>query len=93
VPYATVRIPLATTALQEVVRRSQRFNGVSVIHSPPGVEFFVKIGNNPRTGPYRGRPVWVFGSDVPAIDKSEGFWLQVDAVVPNGFIAFDISYQ
>jgi hypothetical protein len=87
----TVPVDLSTPGSREVVARGLVINGMTVIRAPRNAEYYVKLGNNPRSGPFTGRNVWTFGSGVPLRDLNEGVTVENDIAV-NAELRIEVSY-
>lgn len=91
--FAPRTVLLSTLAEQEIVKSGQHINGLVCTRVPSGVEYFIRLGNNPWTGPYLGIVTWTFGSGVPITDVREGVFFRVAVPVPNGTATFQVSFK
>lgn len=77
--------------VQELVARGNRFNGLTVLSVPTGLQLFFRFGNNPRIGPVTDGLSITF-QDVPASDTDEGVFAEVDVAVPGGVVVGWVSF-
>jgi hypothetical protein len=73
----------ANTQPQEVVANGSVINGLTFFDIPIGMDLYLKLGNNQRTGPIRNPISLDFGPGSDFADVSEGVWLQIDVPAPG----------
>lgn len=79
------------TGVQQLVAVGNRFNGLTVLAVPIGLQFFIRFGNNPRIGPITDAISITF-QDVPPSDVEEGVFAEIDVAVPGSIVPGWVSY-
>lgn len=91
-PTQTFDFDLTTPQLFEAVPNGRIVNSLYVHGVPSGVEYFVKIGNNPPSGPHNGKLTVTFGSAVPPRDLREGVFIETRLPFPGSRLAITVSF-
>jgi len=92
VPERIVTVDLTTGEEVQIAARGERITGLACVLAPRGVLYSVRMGNNPTYKPvYSGRGTWVFGSNVPANDTTQGVFIKPAAPAPNLVLEFKLN--
>lgn len=89
----TVELDLSIAQEFEVVRSGAVINSVTIDETPAGFDYYVRLGGNRLSGPFRGRKVWRLQGDLPNSDVREGFYVTTRAPLLNGRMVIWISFQ
>lgn len=92
-PVREIRFDAGSLAEQEIAPSGAVINGITLLNVPAGVEPFIRLGNNPRIGPFVNPQPIDFGSDVDPADVTEGAYMSVDVATPGAVVGGFVSYR